>query len=104
MVSAKAPAHIHDAVAAVAAEVRREGYAAGVALLGQADNRAVLAALDIPILAVGGGDDTIAPPTCLDEIASTVAGARVERIDGVAHAAYIEAPERYNALLVDFLG
>jgi pimeloyl-ACP methyl ester carboxylesterase len=104
MVSAKAPPHIHDAVAAVAAEVQREGYAAGVALLGQADNRAVLAALGIPILAIGGGDDTIAPPACLDEIASTNAGTRVVRIDGVAHAAYIEAPERYNALLVDFLG
>jgi pimeloyl-ACP methyl ester carboxylesterase len=104
MVSANAPAHIHDAVAAVAAEVRRDGYAAGVALLGEADNRAVLAALDIPILAIGGGDDTIAPPACLDEIAATAPAARIARIDGVAHAAYIEAPERYNALLVDFLG
>ena len=104
MVSAKAPAHIHDAVAAVAAEVRREGYAAGIALLGEADNREVLASLKIPILAIGGGDDTIAPPTCLDEIKATAPGARVERIDGVAHAAYIEAPERYNALLVEFLG
>ena len=104
MVSAGAPAAVRDAVAAVAAEVRREGYLAGVALLGNADNRAVLGALDLPTLAIGGGDDGIAPPQCLDEIAACAAGARIERIEGVAHAAYIEAPERYNALLVDFLG
>jgi pimeloyl-ACP methyl ester carboxylesterase len=63
----------------------------------------MLDALGTPILAICGGDNTIARPACLDEIASTAAAARGERIDGVAHAAYIEAPERYNALLVDFL-
>ena len=104
MVSSGAAAGVEQAVAAVAAEVRREGYLAGVALLGKADNRAVLGGLDVPVLAIGGGDDAIAPPQCLEEIGSLVAEARVERIEGVAHAAYIEAPDRYNALLVDFLG
>ncbi|MCB1744416.1 MAG: alpha/beta fold hydrolase [Gammaproteobacteria bacterium] len=105
MVSARATREVFESVAAVAAEVRREGYLAGVSLLGEADNRAVLADLDLPILAVAGSDDRIAPPDqCLAEIAASAPSARVVRIDGVAHAAYIEAPDRYNALLSEFLG
>jgi pimeloyl-ACP methyl ester carboxylesterase len=103
MVSATAERCVFDAVAAVAREVRREGFLGGIELLGKADNRLVLGALDLPILAIGGADDAIAPPACLDEIAAVAPGARVERIERVAHAAYIEAPERYNALLADFI-
>jgi pimeloyl-ACP methyl ester carboxylesterase len=103
MVSPRAPETVREAVAAVAAEVRRDGYLDGVTLLSDADNHEVLAGLGLPTLAVGGGDDVIAPPSCLQEIAAIVVGARLERIEGVAHAAYIEAPERYNALLLDFL-
>lgn len=104
MVSANAAPAALEAVAAVAAEVRREGYLAGVELLGTADNRTVLGEISVPTLAIGGGDDTIAPPECLDEIVAIVKGARLARIEGAAHAAYIEAPDRYNRLLVDFLG
>jgi len=103
MVSSRAPDAVREAVAEVAAEIRRDGYLDGVTLLGKTDNRVVLAGLDLPTLAIGGGDDVIAPPSCLEAIAAIVTGARLERIEGVAHAAYIEAPERYNALLLDFL-
>lgn len=48
-----APEAVRQAVAAVAAEIRRDGYLGGVTLLGKADNREVLAGLDLPTFAAG---------------------------------------------------
>lgn len=102
MVAPEAAPEVLEAVSSIAAEVRPEGYRDGVALLGATDNRALLPCLAVPTLAIAGEADGIAPPKFLEEIASLVPGARLERIPGVAHAAYLEASPVYNAVLRRF--
>ncbi len=90
-------------LAGIAAEVTREAFRGGAALLARADNRDTLKALDMPALVVCGAADRIAPPERAEEIARLLPSARLARIEGAGHAAYAEAPAHYNRLLADFL-
>ncbi len=91
------------AVAAVAGKVRIAGYEAAVHLLKAADNRAILPTVEQPTLVIAGQNDTVASLAETRAVADAVPGARYEVIADVAHAAYLERPETYNALLTDFL-
>jgi len=90
-------------LAAIADEVTREGFLGGVAVLRQADNRALLQTLRIPALVLCGAADRIAPPERAGEIAGLLPDARLTRFEGAGHAAYAEVPEAYNARLAAFL-
>jgi 3-oxoadipate enol-lactonase len=56
-----------------------------------------------PTLVVGGSEDASMPPGSSEEIAQRVPNCRLEVMEGLAHLAPIEAPERFNALLRAFL-
>lgn len=94
---------VFDEVAGIASEIRLSGYEGAVALLKQADNRAILPTVEQPTLVIAGAEDTIAPEAAVRAVADAVPGARMETVTGARHAAYMERPDAYNALVTDFL-
>ncbi|MCL5288006.1 MAG: alpha/beta hydrolase [Acidobacteria bacterium] len=65
------------------------------------DNRAALAKIDKPALictAPGGPWDTV-----YEDMQKRIPGARLEKFDGAGHALFVDAADKFNALLDDFL-
>lgn len=83
--------------------VAPEGYAACCEAIADADLRGDLPRIDAPTLCVAGADDPATPPASLELIAAAVPGARLEILDGAAHLANLEQPEKVSSLLVDHL-
>jgi pimeloyl-[acyl-carrier protein] methyl ester esterase len=71
--------------------------------LADLDQRAILAALDVPLLSFVGGADAIAAPEIGEQAARIARHGRSIRLDGVGHAPFVEDAEAYHAGLFDFL-
>lgn len=81
-----------------------EGAAA--ALRGRAerpDYRDSLATADVPTLVVVGADDAYTPIAAAEAIRDLVPDAELSVIDRAGHLPGAERPERFNAVLLDFL-
>ncbi|MFL1430735.1 MULTISPECIES: 4-carboxymuconolactone decarboxylase [unclassified Nocardiopsis] len=76
-----------------------EGYALACEALAGFDVRDRLGEVTAPVLAVAGAEDGPTPPASLEAIARGVRRGRAEVLDGVAHLAPAEAPDRVAALL-----
>jgi haloalkane dehalogenase len=63
-----------------------------------------LARLRVPTLILWGADDPFAPVGGAHRFAKQIPGAELAILEGVGHFAPEEAPDRYAAALVDFLG
>ena len=61
-------------------------------------------AAGVPALVVVGADDPLTPPAHAERVARTLPDARLEPLKDVGHAPAVEAPDRLQALLQDFLG
>lgn len=94
---------VFEEAAIIAGKIRTGGYAAAVALLKQADNRAILPTVDQPTLVIAGENDGIAPASAAKAVAEAVPGAILRTVQNAGHAAYMEQPAAYNALLTAFL-
>jgi pimeloyl-ACP methyl ester carboxylesterase len=103
MCSPSASDAVKAGVASIASEIRTSGYRGAVHVLSVSDNRAEVAALEIPVLVLAGAEDRIAPEEVTADLADAIPGARREIIAQAAHAAYLEQPESYNARLRLFL-
>jgi hypothetical protein len=57
-----------------------------------------------PVLLVWGERDEVVPLERGHALAARLSGARLEVLPGAAHACYLEQPERFHALLLEFLG
>jgi len=68
-----------------------------------ARDRLYLAA-HIPTLIVWGDQDGIIPVSHAHEAHELIADSRLEILEGVGHFPHVEAPERFNSVLLDFLG
>ena len=93
-----------EALLAELAEVDDAGYAAVCEALAAHDVRARLGEVTVPVLALGGADDTVCPPAMLAEVASGVASGRHVSLTDVAHLAPAEAPAATVAALREHLG
>jgi pyruvate dehydrogenase E2 component (dihydrolipoamide acetyltransferase) len=62
-----------------------------------------IAKLEPPALVIVGSEDLLTPPASAEALCAAIPGARLEVIDGAAHAPMVEAPDRLHALLRDFL-
>ncbi len=60
-------------------------------------------ARDIPTLIVWGSDDAIIPSRHADDAAATLPNCRVEIFERVGHFPHCEDPDRFAALLTDFM-
>jgi 3-oxoadipate enol-lactonase len=80
----------------------RFSYARCCEALADFDVRADLAGVAVPVLAVAGSEDTVAPPTLAREIAAGVQDGTSAVVEGVGHLAPAEAPGEVARLLRGF--
>jgi pimeloyl-ACP methyl ester carboxylesterase len=102
LLGSKAAPGARNAALKVMSKIRPKGYAQAARMLSLGDIFAELAGCRAPALVVCGAEDQITPPDGNRKIAAAL-GARFELIEGVGHLPYIEAPERFNALVGAFL-
>jgi 3-oxoadipate enol-lactonase / 4-carboxymuconolactone decarboxylase len=76
-----------------------ESYAQICELLAEFDVTARLTEITTPVLCIAGADDVPTPPDSLQRIATGVKDGRMVVLDGVAHLAPTEAPERVADLI-----
>lgn len=93
------------ASAAVVAQVRDNmarvtprGYGQAAHLLAHGDLLASLRSVSAPVAVLCGELDRVTPPEACAEVAAA-AGVPLTRLEGVAHASYVEAPQRFNDAL-----
>lgn len=95
--------NVLEAVRAVMRGVRPDGYAQAARTLSQGNIFADLDGCDAPTLVVNGADDIVTPPEGGRRIAAALVNGRFVLLEGLGHLPYVEAPERFNAVLDDFL-
>ena len=69
------------------------------AIVGRADHRDVLAALDLPALVLCAHEDRMLPPALSRETAALLKGSTLTLIDGAGHMAPMEQPDAVAAAL-----
>lgn len=62
-----------------------------------------LAGFAVPTLFLSGERDQLFPPEALREAAALVPGAAFESFPGIGHSTYFEDPERFNAVVSEFV-
>jgi len=68
------------------------------------DSNDLLDNIDVPTLVLGGEEDTLSTPEIMHEMARKIPGSRHHTFSGAGHLSNLEAPEEFNAALLDFLG
>jgi 3-oxoadipate enol-lactonase len=66
------------------------------------DRRALLGAVQQPVLCLAGSEDRNAPPAVMQQMASRFPDAEFRALPGVGHLCHMEAPQAVNPVLVDF--
>jgi pimeloyl-ACP methyl ester carboxylesterase len=67
------------------------------------DATALLGAITVPTLVVGGEEDVLTPPRTLRALAAGVSGARLVLLPEAGHASAWERPEAFADALLAFL-
>jgi pimeloyl-ACP methyl ester carboxylesterase len=88
---------------AVMSKIRPKGYAQAARMLSLADTLGELAGCRTPTLVICGSEDAVTPPETNRQMAAAVAGARFVLLDRIGHLPYVEIPERFNALVEEFV-
>lgn len=81
-----------------------QGYAACCDALATFDLRGELARIEAPTLVVAGRQDTATPPVHARELADGIDGSSLVEINGAAHLAPVQQPQRVVHALLDHLG
>ncbi|MFT5349805.1 MAG: 3-oxoadipate enol-lactonase [Planctomycetota bacterium] len=68
------------------------------------DFRNILPKIDVPTLVIVGSEDKVLAPEESELLADAISGAKLETIEHAGHLSNIEAPERFNFILTEFLG
>jgi 3-oxoadipate enol-lactonase len=84
--------------------MREETFRAAVAAIAGYDGREILPTLDVPVLCIAGEFDATAPAGVMEKMAAKIAGADFRALTAVGHFGWAEAPDRFNAELLGFLG
>lgn len=93
-----------DLLIATVSLMREETFRAAVAAIATYEGRDILPTLDVPVLCIAGALDATAPAAVMEKMAAKIAGAEFVSLDGLGHFGWAEAPERFNAQLLGFLG
>ena len=67
------------------------------------DRQAALAHIRVPTLLIGGEFDRVAAPAVMRQMAAAIPRARYTELAGIGHLMNLEAPDEFDALLLDFL-
>ena len=84
--------------------MREETFRAAVAAIATYEGRDILPTLDVPVLCIAGALDATAPAAVMEKMAAKIAGAEFVALEGLGHFGWAEAPGRFNAELLGFLG
>jgi len=87
------------------ARLRADGYRAAAHCLSVGDLPDDCAAITAPTLVIAGGADTITPPAACRAIADAIGrGTPCVEIPGAGHACYVDRPDAFLSIVLDFLG
>jgi 3-oxoadipate enol-lactonase len=103
MASPRADAAAVQRCAALMARVPEATYRAALTAIVGFDRRAALDRIAVPVLLLAGEDDRNAPPALMQAMAARIPHAEYRCLPGVGHLANMEAPQPFNAALLDFL-
>lgn len=93
-----------EKVRAIILENSPDGAVAALgAMRERPDSRPLLGKIDVPTLVVSGEEDGNSSPEVMGAMAAEIPGATHLTITGAAHLSNLEAPEKFNAALDDFL-
>jgi len=67
------------------------------------DSTPLLGEINVPTLVIGGEEDGISSPEVMGAMAAKIPGAHYVSIPRTGHLSNLEAPEKFNAALSDFL-
>jgi pimeloyl-ACP methyl ester carboxylesterase len=73
------------------------------AMAARPDSLETLRAVSVPTLVVVGAEDTLSPVAEAQAIADAVPGARLEVLPGAGHLTAMEVPDRFNAVVREFV-
>lgn len=76
-----------------------EGYAATCAAIRDTDLSSEIGKITVPTLCVAGAEDRSVTPDQAEALASSIADARLEVLDGVGHLPALEAPQKMAAFI-----
>lgn len=100
-----APAALRERWRSIMAATPPEGVAAALrAMARRPDSFATLRELAVPLLVVVGEHDAITPPDDARRMHGAAADSRLEVVPDAGHMTPVERPERFAALLSEFLG
>jgi pimeloyl-ACP methyl ester carboxylesterase len=102
ILSAQAPKRAHMLVRAAMQEMRPDGYAQAVGMLGRGDILDEGRGIAVPTMVMVGSNDAVTTPEACKRIADAL-GARFETVAGPGHAIYIESPGPFDDALLSFL-
>jgi pimeloyl-ACP methyl ester carboxylesterase len=89
--------------AASVSEFHPAGFRAMARASAEADLRDVLPRIDVPTLLLYGDEDVRAPLTVAEALHVSIPASRLVVMPGVGHVSSVEAAERFNAEVRDFL-
>ena len=104
LLSPQAPKRAVTLAKAVMRELRPDGYADAVGMLGRGDTFAEAPSIVVPTLVLCGTGDQVTPEEGCRRIAAAIQGARYESIVGPGHGLYVEAPGPFDEAVLRFLG
>ena len=67
------------------------------------DREAVLSHIHVPTLLLTGEHDRKAPAATVERMAAQIEGSRWVQLPGIGHLQNLEAPDAFDALVLDFL-
>ena len=67
------------------------------------DRDAALAHIHVPTLLITGEQDRVAPGSAIERMAGKIQGSRWVQMPGIGHWQNLEAPDAFDALVLDFL-
>jgi 3-oxoadipate enol-lactonase len=103
MASPRADTAAVQRCAALMARVPEATYRAALTAIVGFDRRDALERIAVPVLLLVGEDDRNAPPALMQAMAARIPRAEYVCLPGVGHLANMEAPQPFNAALLDFL-
>jgi 3-oxoadipate enol-lactonase len=104
LLSPNAPAALRDEVRGFIESNDRAGVASALrAMAARPDSTPLLAAIDVPTLVLVGAEDTLTPPSEAEAMFNAIPGCRIAELPGAGHLSNLDAPEAFNAQVIEFL-
>jgi pimeloyl-ACP methyl ester carboxylesterase len=103
LVAPGTPAEVLDHIRGFGAGLSSEGFGSAMHMMSSTDGIAQIAELEQPILIFAGSEDIIAPAAAhAVKLAAAARNARLVMFPGCGHLLKLEAPDRFNAEVLEF--